>query len=197
MENFINHRISARASREFRRVTTGKTDITTLENGDEVRNARWKYKKLTFSANFAMLSQATQDELTGAFWAANAQLLLFRFRDVGDHMVDHSPLVVSPTTYNPVQLTKRYRFGPAYADRLIQAIAACKVYRADGVTEVPGTVDTELGIFTPAEEWQGGETWVGRFDVWVRFNSDDFDMTMHMRDISTAAVELSEQRARR
>lgn len=197
MTNFIDHRIGARVSREFRRVATGKTDITPLDNGDEIRNARWKYKKLKFTASYAMLTPEAQEELTSAFYAANAQLMLFRFRDHGDYKVAGSPLTVVQGTTYPVQLTKRYYFGPTYADRLIQAVVKCNVMDAGG-NAVAGTLDTVLGIFTPDAEWGVGQyKWSGTFDCWVRFGSDEFDMTMLTLDIATADVELLEMRARR
>ena len=197
MANFIDHRIGARVSREFRRVATGKTDIVPLDNGEEIRNARWKYKKLKFTASYAMLTAEAQEELTSAFYAANAMLYLFRFRDHGDFKVTKSPLTVEEGTTNPVQLTKRYYFGPAFADRLIQAVVKCTVYDA-GDNPISGTLDTALGIFTPDSVWPtGAVTWSGTFDVWVRFGSDEFDMTLHTLDIATADVELMEMRARR
>lgn len=197
MENFIDHRIGARVSREFRRVAVGKTDIVPLDNGEEIRNARWRYKKLKFTANYAMLTQEAQEELTSAFYAANAMLLLFRFRDAGDFRVVDSPLEVEVGTTNAVQLTKRYYFGPAHADRLIQATVKCTIKDASD-TVVSGVLDAALGVFTPDEPWAaGGHTWSGTFDCWVRFGSDEFDMTMHTLDIATADVELVEMRAYR
>lgn len=197
MENFINHRLSSRASKEFRRVNTGKSDVTPLDNGEELINARWKYNKMRYYASFALLGNIAQQELTAAFYAARTMLLLFRFRDAGDFQVKLSPLATTPGATTTVQLTKRYTFGPAYAERLIQAVSTCTVYEADGVTPVAVNVDTELGLVTPVLPWVGGEVWSGNFDVWVRFASDDFDMTMHQLDIATADVELAEGRARR
>lgn len=197
MANFIDHRIGSRVSRQFRRVAQGKTDITPLDNGEEIRNARWKYKKLTFTASFALVTPEAQQELTSAFYAANAMLYLFRFRDHGDYKVTNSPLAVEEGTTNPVQLTKRYYFGPAHADRLIQAVVKCVVHDSDG-EPVSGSLDTAMGLFTPDAPWAAGQhTWSGTFDVWVRFGSDDFDMTMETLDIATSDVELKEMRARR
>lgn len=197
MANFIDHRIGARVSREFRRVVMGKTDIEPLDNGDEIRNARWKYKKMKYTASYAMLTPEAQQEIVSAFYAANAMLYLFRFRDHGDYKVVKSPLTVDVGTTNPVQLTKRYYFGPAFADRLIQGVVKCVVYDA-GDNVIAGTLDTALGIFTPDVEWPVGvPTWSGTFDVWVRFGSDEFDMTMHTLEIATADVELMEMRAYR
>lgn len=197
MGNYIDHRVSERASRNFRRITTGKTDITPLDNGDENRNARWKYKQMRFVANFALMGVSSQNEITGAFYAANASLLLFRFRDYGDYRVTDAPLAVVAGTSNPVQLTKRYHFGPAYADRRIQAVSTCTVL--DGSDNVvAGTLDNVLGLFTPSAPW--GDTphrWNGTFDVWVRFADDEIDLTMVVGDITTTDIELVERRARR
>lgn len=198
MGNYIDYRITERASRGFRRLTTGKTDIVPMDNGDEQRNSRWKYKLMRFVANFALLGEGAQDEVTGAFYAADACLKLFRFRDYGDYRVKESPLTVEVGTTNPAQLTKRYFFGPAYADRLIQAVATCTVHAADGTTVITGTLDNVLGTFTPSSPWPAGiPTWTGSFDVWVRFADDEIDFTMVVSDLSTTDIELVERRARR
>lgn len=195
--NFIDHRVSTCVSTEFQRINSGKTDIVTLDNGDEIRNARWKYNKLRFSASYVLLSDQSQNEITTAFYAARAQLFLFRFKDHGDFQATNEPLVVSAGTQAPVQLIKTYRFGPAKAERIIQAIVSATVYADDGVA-VPGSLDTALGLFTPAFAWgEGAYTWSGQFDVWVRFGSDQLDMTMKTLDIVTTDVELWEMRARR
>lgn len=195
--NFIDHRIGARVSREFRRVVMGRTDIEPLDNGEEIRNARWKYKKLKFTASYALLSPEAQHEIVSAFYAANAMLYLFRFRDYGDYKVVDAPLAVDAGTTTPVQLTKRYYFGPAHADRIIQAVVKCTVRDAGG-NPIDGTLDAAMGIFTPSEPWPvGAVTWSGTHDVWVRFGSDEFDMTLHTLDIATADVELMEMRAYR
>lgn len=198
MGNYIDHRMTERASRGFRRLTTGKTDIVPMDNGDEQRNSRWKFKTMRFVANYALLGEGAQDEVTGAFYAADACRLLFRFRDYGDYRVKASPLTVEVGTTEPVQLTKRYFFGPAFADRLIQAVSTCTVYAADGVSPILGTLDNVLGLFTPTNPWPAGiPTWTGSFDLWVRFADDEIDFTMIVNDLQTTDIELIEKRARR
>jgi uncharacterized protein (TIGR02217 family) len=194
MSNFIDHRISTRVSSEFRRVVTGKTDIVQMANGRERRNAAWGFKKMQFSASFAMLTPESQEEVMSAFYAANAQLLLFRFRDHGDFRVTDSPVVGGIVGQsNAVQLTKRYSFGSAFADRVVQAVNKC-VVKAPGGSTFAGTFSTTLGTFTPSSNWASGDyTWSGTFDCWVRFNSDEFDVTMQTLDIATTDVSLIEQ----
>lgn len=196
ISNFIDHRLSQKATSSFRRVITGKTNIVTMNSGRERRNAEWAYKKMQFSASFALLQPDVQDEIYGAYYAANAQLLVFGFRDPGDWKVNASPFVVPDDyvgTLTPVQLTKRYSFGPAYADRLIQRVSTCAVATPGG-SAFAGTADPALGLFTPTAAWASGQyTWTGTFDLWVRFNSDEFDVTMQTLDVATTDVELVEQ----
>ncbi len=194
--NFIDHRISTRVSTEFRRVLNGKTDITTLASGHERRNAAWVFKRLQYTATYNQLTTASQQELVSAFYACNAQLLLFRFKDWGDFTVAGSPVVVPPSAYatrNPVQLTKRYTFGPISVDRLIQAVVTCVVTDDTGATKT-GVFDSQLGTFVPDVAWSGARTytWTGQFDVWVRFNNDALDTTLKTQDIATTDVELIE-----
>lgn len=195
--NYIDYKLSQKVSTSFRRVVTGKTDIVTMNSGRERRNAAWKFKKMTYTASFALLKEDAQDEIVNAFYAANARLYLFRFRDVGDFRVKDSPFDTSAAvgTTNPVQLTKRYSFGPAYADRLIQAVSTCTV-TAPGGEVTTGVFDNAMGMFTPDDAWGSGVyTWTGTFDVWVRFNSDELDVTMQVVGVATSDVELAEQLA--
>lgn len=192
-QNYIDYKMGARASTEFKRSVVGKTGITTLANGRESRNAEWLFKKMKFHAAYAMLSDVTQRDVLNAFYAANAQLLLFRFRDYGDYQVTNSPLSGTTSgTMNPVQLTKRYTFGPASYDRMIQAVSSCTV------AGKAGTFDSALGIFTPSSNWGSGTyTWSGVFDCWVRFASDELDVTMLTWDIANTEIELIEAIAQR
>lgn len=193
--NYIDHKLTARASRQFRRVAVGRTAITPLRTGGEIRNAEWRYKKMKFAASYALLTPEAQEEISSAFYACNGPLLLFRYRDYGDYRAVNSPLTVNVGSTDAVQLTKRYTFGPVYADRMIQAVSTCTV-KDEGGNEIAGTLDNKLGLFTPDEAWPAGvPTWSGTFDVWVRFESDEFDMTMETLDIATVDIELVERRA--
>ena len=195
--NFIDHRLSAHVSHELRRIVEGRTHIVTLDNGDEVRNACWKYSKLKYHANFTQLSAPAKSELLSAFYAARAQLYLFRLHDKADCQADNAPLEVKAGSRDAVQLTKTYTFGTAQAQRLVQAVNHCVVSDTHGAV-VAGDVDTALGLFTPKEPWQDGTySWTGDFDVWVRFGSDQLETTLSRPDVATSDVELWEMRARR
>ena len=195
--NFIDHRLSGHVSNELQRIVEGRTHIVTLDNGDEVRNACWKYNKLKYHAKFSLLSASAQNEMLSAFYAARAQLYLFRLHDQVDYRADNAPLEVKAGSRDAVQLTKTYTFGTTQAQRLVQAINHCVVSDAKGAV-VAGDVDTVLGLFTPKDPWQDGAySWTGDFDVWVRFGSDQLETAFNRRDVATSDIELWEMRARR
>ncbi len=193
--NYIDHRMSTRVTSSFVRKVVGKTDITTLASGRERRNAAWAFKKMQYTASYAMLNDMQRDEVLSAFYACNGQLYAFRFNDAGDRTVTKSPFDTSTLvgTEHPAQLTKRYQFGSMWADRVIQAVSACTVYDNTGAV-FAGTFDRDLGLFTPAANWGVGiqYTWTGTFDVWVRFNTDELDVTMQTLDVATTDIELIE-----
>lgn len=198
MPNYIDYRLSTKVSRSFNRIVTGKTDIEVADNGTESRNARWKHKQMRYGASYPLLSREQQEELVSAFYAANAALLLFRFRDFGDNAVLNSPLAVDVGTRNPVQLSKRYTFGPVSVDRKLWAIRRAVVTAVTTGVEISGVVDTVFGTFTPDVDWPADDiTWSGSFDIWVRFASDEFDISMIDATTATVDVELIEGRPHR
>lgn len=194
-KNYVNERISGCVSQQFRRVVSGRTEMVELRNGAEARSSVWRHKPYSYQANYKLLTTEAQIEIASVFHAVDAMCYLFRFKDHGDWAVTDSPLTVVSGGKTPAQLTKRYSFGSTYSDRMLQAVNTC-VVKDSGGSVVSGTLDTELGLFTPASDWGAGPyTWSGTFDVWVRFASDDFDMTMETLDIATTDVQLVERRA--
>lgn len=190
--NFIDYTLTADVSSELRRIILGRTDIITLDNGCEVRNKRWKYNKLKFSAEFPMLSVAAQNAIIHAFYAANAQLYAFRINDFLDNSAVEQPLTVPAGTKDPIQLYKTYALGPVTAMRPIQAIQDAKIMDMDNHL-VAGVLDPILGLFTPQDPWANIRyTWSGTFDVWVRFGSDTLETTYITQDVAHAEIELWE-----
>lgn len=196
MQNYADFKLSTKVAGEFRRQLVGRTDITTLDNGLEIRNARWSRKKLRFTASYVLLSPLAQEQVLNAFYAANAQLLLFRFRDIGDYRAVDQPIVDRvPGTKNTVQLYRTYiaGAGASFARRQIQAIVSCTVTVKSTGAVIPGVLDKTMGKFTPSVDWPVEAClWNGIFDCWVRFASDELDCTMKSIDIATVDVEFVE-----
>lgn len=172
---------------------TGEVD---LENGLQIRNSLWMYPKHRYSASFANIQDEARDRLIEIFHAVRGKRHSFKMRDHNDFEVDDEPLQVEVGTTNPAQLYKTYRFGEAYTIRPIQAIEFAIVSDTSG-NEIPGTVDTETGMFYPDVPWPAVPlVWSGEFYVWVHFNEDYNAITINSWRDHTASVELEEDRRR-
>lgn len=189
----INERISECVSLQFTAGPRYKTDTVVLDNGIQIRNRRWLYPKQEYSAEFMNFSPADRDEILNFQHAAAGSWLAFRFKDHTDYEATNEPLAPVIGTMTPVQLVKTYTKGAHSSERIIQAIVTATV-RRNG-SPVAGTLDSELGLFTPDASWVAGTfTWSGEFDVWVHFADDYNPFSATDRNHWTAQITLEEDR---
>lgn len=196
--SFVNVRLSDRVAFGFTGGPEWFTQITQLEGGGEVRNAAWKYPRHRYTAQFLSFLDDERIEILHAFQAVRGRWLAFRFKDHGDFRAVDEPIAVVEGALTPAQLTKTYRMGPAHTVRRIQApVGSSVVVRDEDGAVVPGALDEQTGLFTPAADWGAGQyTWSGEFDVWVRFDNDfnAFSITNKSGGsfVGTADIELVE-----
>lgn len=189
----INERISECVSSQFTGGPRYRTDTVPLDNGRQVRNRRWLYPKHEYAAEFLNFNPEDRDEVLRFMHAAGGSWLAFRFKDWMDFSASAEPLSPEIGTSNAVQLTKTYVAGAHSSERIIQAVVSATVF-ADGLA-VSGTMDMELGLFTPDEPWVAASyTWSGEFDVWVHFTEDYNPFTATDINHWTAQVTLEEDR---
>ena len=198
MSGFINERLSECVSYGFTGGPEWNTQVVQMDNGREVRAGMWLYPRHRFSAAYSNFKANERMELLGAFHACRGRLFAFRFRDWNDFEAVNEPLTVDEGNLTPVQLIKTYAFGIASSTRLIQAPTDCTIKDANG-DAVAGTLDTETGLFTPANAWAAGRhIWSGEFDIWTRFDNDynAFEITgRNGREImASSSVDLVEVR---
>jgi uncharacterized protein (TIGR02217 family) len=67
---------------------TFSTELVSLMNGREKRNARWKQPRHTFSAPFQNISQQAFREIKAMFVNCQGMAKAFRFRDENDYEAD-------------------------------------------------------------------------------------------------------------
>lgn len=189
----INERISECVSRQFTGGPRYRTDTVPLDNGRQVRNRRWRYPRHEYAAEFLNFSPPDRDEVLRFMHAAGGSWLAFRFKDWMDYQAVSEPLVPVIGTQTPLQLVKTYTAGGYSSQRIIQAIVSA-VVRRNG-SPVAGTLDLELGLFTPTANWSAGTfTWSGEFDVWVHFVEDYNPFTATDKNHWTAQITLEEDR---
>lgn len=191
----INERISTCVSLQFTGGPRYRTETTPLDNGDEVRDRKWLYPKHEYTAAFQNFNQVDRDEVISFQHAAAGSWLDFRFKDWMDFQAVGQPLVPVLNTMTPVQLAKTYTKGAHSSQRIIQAVVEATVYR-NGVP-FAGTMDEELGLFTPDANWTDATyTWSGEFDVWVHFTEDYNPFSASSLEYWSAQILLEESRQR-
>jgi uncharacterized protein (TIGR02217 family) len=189
----INERISTCVSQQFTGGPRYRTDTVPLDNGREVRNRRWLYPKHEYTAEYLNFNPEDRDEVLRFMHAAAGSWLAFRFKDWMDFQAFTETLSPEIGTSTPVQMVKTYTAGGHTSQRVIQAIVSATVY-ANG-SPVTGTMDMQLGMFTPSAPWAAATyTWSGEFDVWVHFTEDYNPFSATTINHWTAQITLEEDR---
>lgn len=168
-------------------------DVVEMDNGREVRAARWLYPKHRYSARYPGLPKPAQAEILAVMHAARGRLYAFRFKDWNDFSATDQPLATAVGTSTPAQLVKAYTFGSQTTLRRIQAVVAgTLVVRDDSDGVVPVTLGAK-GMVTPVSPWGAGpHTASFEFDVWVRLNSDYNAFVIGRPNGHTTSLELLE-----
>ena len=164
-----------------------RTDIVTLSNGFEERNAPWAQARRRYDAGVGMRSLDDLAAVIGFFEARAGQLYGFRWKDWADfksclpsEKVQNSDQVlgVGDDRRQAFQLVKAYRSGVGEQIRDIRKPVADTVLVAvSGDAQVIGTdfdVDYATGMVTfAAPPPDGAVVTAGfEFDVPVRFDTD-------------------------
>ncbi len=170
------------------------TRIVSLANGKEKRNKNWVNAKHTFTLPMNNIPEIGFEILKACFMAVGGSANGFRVKDWTDYTAEQTLMTLAPSGSTPVQLSKRYVFGPVSYDRPITKPVAGTVKVFQAGAPKAGTVDAATGLFTPTSAWTPGAilTWSGEFDVPVRFNSDDLPMSLDNPDAFNGDVVLLE-----
>ncbi len=195
--SFINARLPHRLAAGLRIGPEWNTQVVQLDNGREQRNRQWLYPKWRGSGSTAAYTPPDQAAFRAWFVAVAGKHKAFRVTDPLDHTAANEALAPNLGTLDPVQLVKTYAIdgGGAGVTVLVQAPwTQGFALAADGLP-VAGTLDDETGLFTPDAPWAGTAfTWTGRFDRWMRFDSDWGALTAEAPNVYTADIELVEVR---
>jgi uncharacterized protein (TIGR02217 family) len=194
----INERMPPKIAAGFVCGPMFKTNVATRANGVEDRNRDWLYGRFKATASYAAFTTAEQDMLDNIFQATAGMWAAFRFRDISRparYRVANQLLSPEIGASTPLQVMRTYTWGLT-TPRMIQAVdASAFVLNIDGSPYTDFTLDDELGLLTPDTTWPAGVyTWSGRHDLWMRFNSDWHASTAVTQKITTAEIELIEDR---
>jgi uncharacterized protein (TIGR02217 family) len=187
-----------------------RTEIVTLANGFEERNAPWAHARRRYDAGLGLRSLDDLSELLDFFEARRGQLYGFRWKDWGDFKscrpsLDAGPFDQKIGTGNgksaSFALCKRYASGEdAYLRPIMKPVSGTVRAAVGGVVRKEG-VDWELDPVTgtitfAAPPESGAEVTAGfEFDVPVRFDTDRIQVSVaSFRSGEVPAVPVIEVR---
>lgn len=163
------------------------TEIVTLANGHEERNAPWKHSRRRYDAGIGVRSLDDIEDLIAFFEARSGRLYGFRWKDWSDYkscLPSKEPSFLDQiigtgdgeTTV--FELSKTYRSGShSYTRQVKKPVAGSVMIGVEGASYEEGTqfsidVDTGLVTFVDPPEVDADITAGFEFDVPVRFDTD-------------------------
>ncbi|QJF51500.1 DUF2460 domain-containing protein [Roseobacter ponti] len=164
-----------------------RTDVVTISNGFEERNAPWAHSRRRYDAGVGMRSLDDVETMIAFFEARYGQLYAFRWKDWSDYRSIRPSQDITPQdqvlgtgdgTTTAFRLSKTYVSGAHSYERPITKPVAETVRVAVAGTELTTesnfTVDTTTGVVTLSQAPAAGETITTgfEFDVPVRFDTD-------------------------
>ncbi len=185
-----------------------RTQIVELASGDEERNASWANSRRRYDVAYGIRRADDLASVVAFFEARNGRLHGFRYKDWADYKSNLPSQAITATdqqigtgtgSLQTFQLAKRYTSGAQTWVRTIAKPVAGTVRVALGMIEQMSgwTVDATTGVLTfttaPAN---GVIVRAGfEFDVPVRFDSDNLDVTLDFERLgSITAIPLLEIR---
>ena len=197
-------------SRGARGGPSRRTQIVELASGAEERNASWSDSRRRYDVAYGIRRADDLAAVVGFFEARNGRLYGFRFKDWGDYKsclpsqvpsASDQMIGIGDAVQTEFQLQKLYTSGAQSWPRVIEKPVAGTVLVAfDSVDQPTGwTVDTATGLVTLVVAPGNGVVVTAgfEFDVPVRFDSDDLDVTLSLeRHGSINSIPLVEIRKR-
>lgn len=168
-----------------------RTDIVSLVSGYEERNARWADSRRRYDAGLGVRSISDLEKVIDFFEECRGRLYGFRFRDPWDHsstVLDQSPAATDQIIgmgdgiATKFQLSKKYGKGDdPYRRAITKPVVGSVLVALDGTDVSDIQIDHTSGIVTfPNPPAAGATVTAGfKFDVPVRFDSDQLDISLH------------------
>jgi uncharacterized protein (TIGR02217 family) len=177
------------------------TSVTMAQSGFEQRNINWEQTRGKYNVGFLNKNQAYTEKLLAFFRCRFGKAYGFRMRDWSDYKAVRELVGVGTGSAQNLQLVKTYTSGGYSFTRKIRKPVTDAVKDADGnnvantvhiyydgveqsasASPVIWTLDYTTGILTVHASNGVVITWSGEFDIPVRFDTDDQQITTHIPD---------------
>lgn len=184
---FDEVRLSEEVERGARGGPGFKTNILTLSSGFEKRSQVWSKARGRWDVSYGISRRADFVGVMTHFYARRGRARGFRFKDWSDFELTQEGIGIGDGATTAFQTTKSYASGSQTYVRNIKKLASVSEVRVNGVVQVLSTdytIDLNTGILTlntaPTSSHVVDIT--GEFDVPVRYDTDQFDVTLELYD---------------
>lgn len=176
------------------------TQIVTLTNGREHRNARWQYPQHRYTSSFNNISATAARAVRAHFMVMQGRLRCWRYIDQLDNEAVEEDFGTGDGVTTTFQLGKFSSldgvdyFRPIYALRLDEDGNPVPAQAFVNDLPVAATFDHNRGLVTFSTAPGAGDilTWSGLFDVWVRFDQDSLPFSLDDLNAHNAQINLLE-----
>jgi uncharacterized protein (TIGR02217 family) len=185
------------------------TEVITIDGGYERRNQKWSQARRKFDARTGVHSAMDAAILLAFFQARAGRARGFRLQDWSDYTSaadgisapnwSDQSIATGDGATTIFQLIKTYGSGGVTYQRMIRKpVAGSVVVGVNGLQLTTGwTVDTTTGLVTFATSPLAGQAITAgfQFDVPVRFDTDQLNITAEDQRLAKAEIPLIEIRA--
>lgn len=168
------------------------TTVLTLSSGFEQRNINWSLPRLKWDLGYGIDSKADQQAVIAFFYARQGKGHSFRFKDwtdyeIGDDATDTLQAIATANgSDTQFQAIKTYTSGAVTFSRVVtRLVTGTPRVFLDGVEQMSGvSVNVETGVitFTGAPTLNQVVGLIAEFDVPVRFDTDELNLTAILED---------------
>lgn len=171
-----------------------QSQVVILGSGGERRNSRWLNSRRQWDVAYGLHSDADIDEVITFFEARNAKLIGFRFKDWSDfqscapsrppnppavHSAIDQVIGTGTGSSHAYQLIKTYTSGArSWVRNITKPVANTVRVAVNGVETFSFSADTTTGLVTLTATNGASVTAGYEFDVPVRFDTDQVEITM-------------------
>lgn len=163
------------------------TNVQTLANGSESRNADWAICRHKYTAPFNSIDDTAYAAIKTVFLLTRGRCHTFLHKDWGDFVAVNEPFGKGDGTTTTFQLSKTSTMpgtSATYQRTITKPVAGVKVYVNGALTGAAVDSLTGLVTFAAAPAANAVLTWTGEFRVHVRFDTDSlpFNLQSIFRD---------------
>lgn len=170
------------------------TQIVTLRNGQERRNAMWDQPKHVFTTNYQNIDKDSFRQIKRMFMTCRGMATAFKFKDWLDYQANNEDFAVGDGIKKTFQLAKTSVTDSIQYFRYVYSIRPDAVVMINDVAATGYTIDNDRGIVTFDTAPANGTvlSWTGEFDIWVRFNTDNLAFDLTNVDATNGTISLAE-----